>query len=59
MGKQEGVPMDEAWEEFASSGRVTDYLRFVAVRKEREEQPDGREHHSDGDGFKCHADWGK
>lgn len=49
--------MDEAWKIFETSGKVTDYLNFCAVRKEQEERPDGTEHRSDRDGLKCHADW--
>lgn len=49
--------MEEAWEEFAASGRVTDYLRFCAVRKEQEDRPDGTECRSDRNGLKCNADW--
>lgn len=49
--------MDEAWEEFQVSGKVTDYLRFCAEKKEREERPDGTEYRSDRDGLKCNANW--
>lgn len=49
--------MEEAWEEFKSSGKVTDYLHFCAVRKEQEDKSDGTEHRSDRDGAKCNADW--
>lgn len=51
--------MEEAWEEFTTSGKVTDYLRFCAVRKEQDMavRPDGTECRSDRDGLKCNADW--
>ncbi len=49
--------MEEAWEEFEVSGRVTDYLHFCAVRKEQEDKPDGTECRNDGNCFKCNASW--
>lgn len=55
--QQEGVVMEEAWREFEGSGKVTDYLNFCAVRKEREERPDGTECDHDRNGLKCNADW--
>ena len=59
--------MDEAWKEFMSTGKVTDYLRFkraeslqlqsgAGVQRKREE-PDGTEYCGDRNGSDSHADW--
>lgn len=59
--------MDEAWKEFETSGKVTDYLNFKRVQTEQmrsaagmgpqREGPDERENHGDRDGLKGDADW--
>lgn len=60
--------MDEAWETFQVSGKITDYLKFKNVEcgelkaggsmfSKQEERADGTEYYSDRDGLKCNADW--
>lgn len=49
--------MEEAWKNFAATGKINDYLRFCEEREKRETEPDGNKPDSDGDGFECHADW--
>ena len=57
--------MDEAWNNFMITGRVTDYLKykeshegsFDTTGRGWENRPDGTEHRSDRDGLKGNADW--
>ena len=57
--------MEEAWDTFLVSGKVTDYLRYIdaesmqvqrdSARNLEREWPDGTNDCSDRDGFKCNA----
>lgn len=57
--------MDEAWNNFMITGRVTDYLKykeshegsFDTTGRGWENRPDGTEDRSDRDGLKGNADW--
>ena len=57
--------MDEAWNNFMITGRVTDYLKykeshegsFDTTGRGWENRPDGAEYRSDRDGLKGNADW--
>ena len=57
--------MDEAWSNFMTTGRVTDYLKYKESHKGSfdttgsgwENRPDGTEYRSDRDGLKGNADW--
>lgn len=55
--------MEKTWEDFWSSGKVTDYLSYRnSVSDEMKEQKEQREHGTGTgayrDGVKCHAHWG-
>lgn len=57
--------MDEAWNNFMITGRVTDYLKykeshegsFDTTGRGWENRLDGTEYRSDRDGLKGNADW--
>ena len=57
--------MDEAWNNFMITGRVTDYLKykeshagsFAPTGRGWENRPAGTEYRSDRDGLKGNADW--
>lgn len=57
--------MEKTWEDFWSSGKITDYLSYrnglggeAGVQKEQEEQEaNGTGSGAYRDGVKCHADW--
>lgn len=62
--------MEDAWKNFETSGKVTDYLFYrdtvkksgtkgFSGEEEAEKRMDqyGAEYRFDGDGFKCNADW--
>ena len=49
--------MDKAWNTFAATGKIDDYLKFCEKREEREEKSDGNKPSSNRDGAQCHADW--
>lgn len=49
--------MDKAWNTFAATGKIDDYLKFCEEREEREEQPDGNKSSGDRNGLKCDAGW--
>ena len=57
--------MDDAWNNFMITGRVTDYLKykeshegsFDTTGRGWENRPDGTEYRSDRDGLKGNADW--
>ena len=61
----------DAWKNFEMSGKVADYLAYRQIPNQEGKQEQtgamteaergigsyGTEHSSDGNGFKCHADW--
>lgn len=49
--------MEEAWKNFAATGKVDDYLKFCKEKEKREVKPDGNKPSGDRDGLKYHADW--
>ena len=49
--------MDEAWETFAATGKIRDYLKFCKERETQEEKPDGNKPSGDRDGLTGNADW--
>lgn len=62
--------ISDAWKNFETSGKITDYLAYRRTLEEPKDGQDqglgvsdkgtdkyGTEHQSDGDGFKCNADW--
>ena len=48
--------MEKTWENFWTSGRVTDYLAYRnSVEKDRQGKNNGTVRKGDGDGFNGHA----
>ena len=61
----------DAWKNFEASGKISDYLAYRQIPNQEGKQEQtgakaaaerglgryGTEHSSDGNGFKCHADW--
>lgn len=57
--------MEEAWDTFLVSGKITDYLRYKnaeaarmqedSARNLEKEWPDGTKYCGDRNGFKCNA----
>lgn len=64
VGGRMGDKMEEAWDTFLVSGKITDYLRYKHAQAEQqgeaawnseEEWPDGTKYCGDRDGLKCNA----
>lgn len=49
--------MDEAWKNFAATGKINDYLIFCEEREKREKEADGNKPCGDWNGLKCNANW--
>lgn len=54
--------MEKTWEDFWSSGKVTDYLSYrnsasSDMKEQREQDENGTGTGAYRDGVKCHADW--
>lgn len=52
--------MEKTWEDFWTSGKVTDYLSYrnstgEQTTQQKEQQTDGAGTRTDGNGFKYHA----
>ena len=56
----EDEQMEKTWEDFWTSGKVTDYLSYrnstgEQTTQQKEQQTDGAGTRTDGNGFKYHA----